>query len=72
MAITIGFAKEYEHLICKDIPKLQLQSYPNQPQIPEKYRKQFVHPENGFVKMFCEDYDNESIGQIRKVPIETT
>ena len=52
MAITIDFAKEYEHLICKDIPKLQLQSYPNQPKIPEKYRKQFVHPENGFVKMF--------------------
>ena len=58
MAITIDFAEKYKHLICEDIPKLQLQSYPNQPKIPEKYRKQFVHPENGFVKMFCEDYDN--------------
>ena len=45
-----------KHLIYKDIPKLQLQSYPNQPQIPEKYRKQFIHPEDGFVKKFCEEY----------------
>ena len=58
MAITIDFAKEFADLIREDIPKTQLQSYPNQPQIPEKYRKQFIHPENGFVKMFCEDYDN--------------
>lgn len=56
MAITIDFAEKYKHLICEDIPKLQLQSYPNQPQIPEKYRKQFVYPEDGFVKKFCEEY----------------
>ena len=58
MAITIDFTKEFADLIHEDIPKIQLQSYPNQLQIPEKYRKQFIHPENGFVKMFCEDYDN--------------
>ena len=56
MAITIDFSEKYKHLICEDIPKLQLQSYPNQPQIPEKYRKQFVPPEDGFVKKFCEEY----------------
>lgn len=57
MAITIDFAQKYSHLICHDISKQRLRSYPNQPQIPEKYRKKFIHPENGFVKMFCEDYD---------------
>ena len=56
MAITIDFAKEYAHLIPVGLPKVQLQSYPNQPQIPEKYRKRFIHPEDGFVKKFCEDY----------------
>ena len=57
MAITIDFAKEYAHLICPDIPKVQLRSYPYQITVPEKYRKQFVHPEDGFVKKFCESYD---------------
>lgn len=57
MAITIDFSKKYAHLICPDIPKLRLQSYPYGPQIPEKYRKNFIHPENGFVKLFCEEYD---------------
>ena len=59
MAITIDFSKEFADLIFEDIPKTQLQSYPNQLQIPEKYSKQFVHPENGFVKLFCEDYDKD-------------
>jgi len=59
MAITIDFSKKYAHLICSDIPKIQLGSYPYySTPIPEKYRKKFIHPENGFVKLFCEDYDN--------------
>lgn len=58
MAITIDFSKKYAHLICPDIPKIQLRSYPEQAPIPEKYRKKLTHPENGFVKLFCEDYDN--------------
>ena len=57
MAITIDFSKEFADLICTDIPKTQMESYPNGPQIPEKYRKKFIHPENGFVKLFCEEYD---------------
>lgn len=57
MAITIDFSKKYSHLICSAIPKMRLQSYPYAPQIPEKYRKKFIHPENGFVKLFCEEYD---------------
>ncbi len=57
MAITIDFAQKYAHLICPDIPKVQLRSYPYQITVPEKYRKQFVHTEEGFVKKFCEPYD---------------
>ena len=57
MAITIDFAKKYAHLICSDIPKMTLGSYPYSAPIPEKYRKKFIHPENGFVKLFCEEYD---------------
>ena len=57
MAITIDFSKKYANLVCREIPKNQMESYPNGPQIPEKYRKQFIHPENGFVKLFCEEYD---------------
>lgn len=57
MAITIDFSKKYSHLICHDIPKFRLRSYPDSTQIPEEYRKQFIHPENGFVKLFCEEYD---------------
>lgn len=58
MAITIDFSKKYAHLICPDIPPIRLGPYPHDPQIPEDHRKKFVHPENGFVKLFCEDYDN--------------
>lgn len=57
MAITIDFSKKYAHLICPDIPKMQLQSYPYGPQIPEEYRKKSIHTENSFVKLFCEEYD---------------
>ena len=56
MAITIDFSKKYEHLICNDIPKLQLHSYPYQNPTPQKYRKKFIHTEDGFVKKFCENY----------------
>jgi len=57
MAITIDFSKKYAHLICPDIPKLRLKSYPDSTTIPKKYHKKFIHPENGFVKLFCEEYD---------------
>lgn len=57
MAITIDFSQKYAHLICTDIPKRQPPSYPYTAEIPEKYRKKFIHPENGFVKLFCEEYD---------------
>lgn len=57
MAITIDFSEKYAHLICSDIPKLQLGSYPYSTPIPEEYRKKFIHTENSFVKLFCEEYD---------------
>lgn len=56
MAITVDFSKKYAHLICTCIPKNQIESYPSNIQIPEKYRQKFIHPEDGFVKLFCEEY----------------
>ena len=57
MAITIDFSKEFADLICTDIHRTQIEAYPYSPTIPEKYRKRFIHPENGFVRLFCEEYD---------------
>ena len=57
MAITIDFSKKYAHLIPKDIPKFRLGLSRYTTPIPEEYRKKFIHPENGFVKLFCEEYD---------------
>ena len=56
MAITIDFAKKYAHLIPTGLPKVQLESYTHNNQVPKKYRKKFVHQEDGFVQKFCEDY----------------
>lgn len=65
MALTINFSEKYSNLICEDLPKKQLESIEdrggyltsdNKPTIPEKYRKVFVHPREGFVKLFCEEY----------------
>ena len=52
------FSKKYACLVCPDIPKRRLLSYPpSVTSIPEKYRKKFIHPEDGFVKLYCEEYD---------------
>ena len=52
------FSKKYACLICTDIPKRQLHADPPYvTSIPEKYRKKFIHPEDGFVKLYCEEYD---------------
>ena len=64
MAITINFAQEFSDLVCEDIPLIQCKSPPESLQIPEKYRKNFVHTPNGFVKLFCEgenEYGNAEI-----------
>ena len=54
MAITVNFVQEFSDLICEDIPLIQCKSPPESLQIPEKYRKNFVHTPNGFAKLFCE------------------
>lgn len=59
MSITIDFKKEYADLIREDIPKIRCESYPHRNSIPDKHQKKFIHPENGFVKKYCEDYDDE-------------
>lgn len=63
MAITIDFAKKYADLICEDIPKIQCESYPHRNQLPEKYHKEFVHSESGFVKLFCKEYGERNEAQ---------
>ena len=64
MVITINFAQEFSDLICEEIPLIQSGAPPVSLQIPEKYRKNFVHTPNGFVKLFCEgenEYGNAEI-----------
>jgi len=56
MAI-IEFSKIFSHLVRHDIPKTQLQSYPCNLPNPEESHKKVIHPENGFVKLYCEEYD---------------
>ena len=61
MSNVLDFSKEYAHLmICSENPKSRLGAYPYCTPIPEKYQKEFIHTENGFVKLFCEP-PNKSI-----------
>lgn len=67
--ITIDFAEKYAHLICDDIPKLQLKSYPYNNTIPKKYRKKFIHTEEGFAYQFCMSEEQQE--EVRKVRRKT-
>ena len=55
MSLEFDISK-YQHLICDDIEPRQLELSDDSDipsllgNIPEKYRKPFVHPENGIVK----------------------
>ena len=60
MAIKIDFSEKYGNLIHADVPATQVGEYPQDTPVPEKYCKQFTHPENGFVKLFCEEYEEEA------------
>jgi len=65
--ITIDFAEEYAHLICEDIPKLQLKSYPYGSSLSDKYRKEFIHTEEGFAYKFCmSEGKQEEVRRTRK------
>ena len=71
--ITINFAEKYAHLICRDIPKLQLQSYPYRTPIPEEYRKPFIHTEEGFAYKFCmSEEEQEKIRKTRKKTLQNS
>lgn len=62
MAIDIDFSSKYAHLINKDLPRVQLKSEDDSDipmisgNIPDRYRRYFIHPGDGFVKKYCEDY----------------
>ena len=65
--ITINFAEKYAHLICTDISKKQLQSYPYGSSLPDKYRKKFIHTEEGFAYKFCmSEEEQEKARKTRK------
>jgi len=69
--ITIDFAKKYAHLICKDIPKLQLQSYPYRIQLPKEYRKTFIHTEESFAYKFCmSEEEQQEVRIVRKKTLQ--
>ena len=63
MTITIDFSLKYANLINKELPRIQQKSEDDSDipmisgNIPDKYRRQFIHLEDGFVKKYCEDYD---------------
>ncbi len=65
MALTINFREKYRDLINPNIPKHQLKSIEDRggyldgdtkPCLPEEYRRKAVHPPEGFVALYCEEY----------------
>lgn len=66
MAIDIFFSSKYANLINEDLPRIQLKSEDDSDipmissNIPDKYGRQFIHSEDGFVKKYCEDYDSSN------------
>ena len=67
--ITINFAEKYAHLICDDLPRLQLKSYPYNTPLPEEYRKTFIHTEEGFAYKFCMSEEQQK--EVRKTRKKT-
>ena len=71
MTITINFKNKYANLIDDGIPRIQLKSEDDSDipmisgNISDKYRKPFIHPKNGFVNLYCKDYDKPK-GLVRK------
>jgi hypothetical protein len=71
--ITINFAEKYAHLICKDIPPLQLKSYPYRIQLPKEYRKTFIHTEEGFAYKFCmSEEEQKEVRNARKKTLQNS
>ena len=58
----ISFIEEFADLIREDVPKIQLPV-----EFPDKYRRPFIHTENGFVKKYCLYEEEETkLRRIRK------
>lgn len=65
--MTIDFAEKYSHLICEDIPKMTLPLSRRSVPIPAKYRKKFIHKENGFAYNYCmSEEEQEKVRKTRK------
>lgn len=68
MAISIDFLKEYEHLKPKDILPYTVELIDGDSDIPmvscnisKKYKREFIHPNNGFVEKYCRSYDKPNM-----------
>ena len=71
--ITINFAEKYAHLICDDIPRLELKSYPYNTALPEEHRKIFVHTEESFAYKFCmSEQQQEEARKSRKKTLQNS
>ena len=72
--ITIDFAKKYAHLICDDIPRLQLKSYPYRTPIPQRYIiKKFIHTEDSFAYEFCmSEEEQKEVRKTRKKTLQNS
>lgn len=71
--ITINFAEKYAHLICEDIPKVKLPLPRRSVQIPEKYRKTFIHTEEGFAYLFCmSEEEQKEVRKTRKKTLQNS
>lgn len=66
MALKIDFSQKYSNLIIDDLSEYKMTSPEDRggylagddrPIIPEKYRRKFLHPDNGFVSQYCEEYE---------------
>jgi hypothetical protein len=67
MAISIDFSVKYAHLINDDIPKTIMHTMDDgsdipmlSSDIPDEYRKPFIHTEDSFVTKYCRYYGEKS------------
>ena len=80
MAISINFSEKYAHLINDDIPEVTMHTLDDgndipmfTGNIPDRYRKPFVHTEDSFVAKYCQDYgNNNALKRVRSRNISTS
>lgn len=63
--MIIKFSEIYKNIIPEDIPRIMIDSgedrggyLGNNKGDSKKYKREYKHAEDGFVKLYCEDYEN--------------